>query len=96
LRRFRGHACCQSAIVLLNLAVILIAMVPSFRTHVIPKIPLRLGKFYYVLATVYAALGTATEIAGFYILVAAGTKVLLEKFRITKYKLWMRAVLALW
>jgi len=30
-----------------------------------------------------------------YILLAAGTSVLPETFRITKYKLWMRTVLAL-
>ncbi len=95
-RRFRAHAWCQSAIVLLNLAVILLVMIPSFRAHVSPKIPLKLGKPYYALATAHAALGTITEIAGLYILLAAGTSVLPEKFRITKYKLWMRTVLMLW
>jgi hypothetical protein len=72
MRKFRVHAWCQSAIVLLNLAVIVLVlvMIPSF--------------------------GTITEIAGLYILLAAGTSVLPEKFRITKYKLWMRTVLVLW
>jgi hypothetical protein len=37
-----------------------------------------------------------TEIAGLYILLAAGTSVLPAKFRITKYKPWMRTVLVLW
>src|SRR5271170_3972885 len=96
LRRFRPHAWCQSVIVLLNLAVIVITMIPSFRVHVSPKIPLRLGKAYYALATAHAALGTVTEIAGLYILLAAGTNLLPEKFRITRYKLWMRTVLVLW
>jgi ABC-type amino acid transport system permease subunit len=32
--RFRQHAWCQSVIVLLNLAVILLTMIPSFRVHV--------------------------------------------------------------
>jgi uncharacterized membrane protein YozB (DUF420 family) len=94
--RFRGHAWCQSVIVLLNCGVIVIAMIPSFRIHVSPKIPLRLGKAYYALATAHAALGSVTEIAGLYILLAAGTKVLPDKFRITKYKAWMRTVLVLW
>jgi len=94
--RFRQHACCQSAIVLLNLALIAFMMVPSFRAHVSPKIPLRLGKAYYALATAHAALGSVTEVAGLYILLAAGTSVLPEKFRITKYKAWMRTVLVLW
>jgi len=95
-RRFRQHAWCQSTIVLLNLVVVAVMMIPSFRVHVSPKIPLKLGKAYYTLATAHAALGTITEIAGLYILLAAGTSFLPEKFRITNYKLWMRAVLILW
>jgi uncharacterized membrane protein YozB (DUF420 family) len=96
MRRFRAHAWCQTAIVLLNLAVIVLVMVPSFRAHVGPKIPLKLGKPYYALATGHAALGMIAESAALYILLAAGTCVLPEKFRITKYKRWMRTVLALW
>jgi uncharacterized membrane protein YozB (DUF420 family) len=96
LRHFRAHAVCQSLIVLLNLAVIVLAMIPSFRVHVSPKIPLKLAKPYYGLATAHAALGTIPEITGLYILLAAGTSVLPEKFRITNYKLWMRTVLVLW
>ena len=95
-RRFRQHAWCQSAIVLLNLAVILLVMMPSFQVQVVPEIPLRLAKTYYALATAHAALGTITEIAGLYILLAAGTGVLPEKIRITKYKAWMRTALVLW
>jgi hypothetical protein len=82
--------------VLLNFAVIVMMMVPSFRVHVFPRIPARLGKAFYALATAHAALGSVTEIAGLYILLAAGTSVLPEKFRITKYKVWMRSVLVLW
>jgi uncharacterized membrane protein YozB (DUF420 family) len=96
LRHFRLHAWCQSVIVLLNLALIVLVMNPSFRLQVIPKIPLKLGKSYYALATTHAALGTLTEIAGLYILLAAGTSILPERFRITNYKLWMRTVLVLW
>ena len=96
LRHFRGHAWCQSVIVLLNLGVIVFTMIPSFRVHVSPKIPLKLGKAYYALATTHAALGTITELAGLYILLAAATSVLPKRFRITKYKAWMRTVLVLW
>ena len=95
-RRFRQHAWCQSVIVLLNLAVIVLVMIPSFRVQVIPKIPLKLGKAYYALATAHATLGTITETAGLYVLLAAGTSILPERFRITKYKLWMRTLLVLW
>ena len=95
-RHFRAHACCQSLIVILNLALIVLTMIPSFREQVFPKIPRRLGKPYYALATAHGAVGTITEIAGLYILLAAGTGVLPEKLRIKNYKLWMRAVLILW
>jgi len=94
--RFRQHAWCQSAIVLLNLAVVVVMMIPSFRVHVLPRIPAKLGKAYYALATTHAALGTVTELTGLYILLSAGTSVLPEKLRITKYKACMRTVLVLW
>jgi uncharacterized membrane protein YozB (DUF420 family) len=71
-------------------------MVPSFRVHVLPRIPAKLGKAYYALATTHGALGTVTELAGLYIVLSAGTGVLPENLRITKYKVWMRSVLALW
>ena len=94
--RFRQHAWCQSVIVLLNLAVIAVMMIPSFRVHVLPKVPAKLGKAYYALATTHGAFGAVTELAGLYILVSAGTSVLPEKLRITRYKVWMRSVLVLW
>ena len=95
-RRLRQHACFQSAIVLLNLAVVAMTMIPSFRVHVLPRVPARLGKAYYALATTHGAFGTVTELAGLYVLLSAGTNLLPEKLRITKYKAWMRTVLALW
>ena len=95
-QRFRQHAWCQSAIVLLNLAVIAVMMLPSFRANVFPRIPARLGRAYYALAAAHAALGSVAEIAGLYILLAAGTRLLPEKLRLTRYKLWMRGVLVLW
>ena len=95
-RRFRQHAWCQSIIVLLNLAVVATMMIPSFQVHVIPKIPAKLGKTYYALSTVHASLGTVAELTALYILLSAGTNVLPEKVRITRYKVWMRSVLVLW
>ncbi len=96
LRRFRGHAWCQSVIVLLNLAVIVLTMIPSFRAHVSPKIPLKLGKSYYALASAHAALGSIAELGGLYILLAVGTNLLPKRLRILRYKFWMRMVLAAW
>src|SRR5947209_9331107 len=96
LRRFRGHAWCQSVIVLLNLAVIVLTMIPSFRAHVSPKIPLKLATAYYALASAHAALGSIAELGGLYILLAVGTNLLPKRLRILRYKFWMRMVLAAW
>lgn len=95
-RRYRAHAWCQSAIVLLNLALIALAMVPSFRRQVSPKIPAYLLKSYYVLAAAHAALGSITQLLGLYILLVAGTNFLPKRLRFRRYKPWMRTVLVLW
>ncbi len=95
-RRYRAHAWCQSTVVLLNLAVIAATMAPAFRRQVAPRIPARLGRPYYALATAHAALGTAAELFGLFILVAAGTNILPQRLRFRRYKAWMRTALALW
>jgi len=95
-RKFTGHARCQSAVVLLNLAIVVLVMVPSFHVNIGPQIPARLGKAYYGLPTAHAALGSITEIAALYIVLAAGTNIVPQRFRVTRFKLWMRTVLVLW
>jgi hypothetical protein len=96
MRRFRQHEWCQSVIVLVNVLLIVLTMIPSFRVHVAPRIPLKLGKSYYGLATAHAALGTLAELGGLYVLLAVGTSLLPARLRIRNYKLWMRTLLALW
>ena len=96
LRRYRWHAWCQSLIVLLNLVLIALMMFPAFHRQVLPKLPSKIGKPYYALATTHAVLGGVAEIGGMYILLAAGTEFLPKKLRIKRYKFWMRIVLVLW
>ena len=96
MRKFQAHAWCQSGVVLLNAVVIALAMLPSFRQQVFPRIPLKLGKSFYALATAHAALGAIVECAALYILLAAGTTLMPEKLRLIRYKLWMRTVLVAW
>lgn len=95
-KRFQHHAWCQSIIVLLNLAIIGLTMAPSFRAQVLPRIPAKLSRSYFALAATHAALGSVAEVAALYILLAAGTRLLPEKLRLVRYKLWMRTVLTLW
>ena len=95
-QKFRAHAACESAVVVLNLLAIVFFMLPSFRDKVAPRIPAKLGKSYYWLATTHATLGSAAEITALYILLAAGTNFLPERFRLKRYKFWMQTVLVAW
>jgi uncharacterized membrane protein YozB (DUF420 family) len=96
LRKFQAHAWCQSVVVILNAGVIAFAMLPSLRREVVPGIPLKLGRSFYALATAHAALGAIVECAGLYLILAAGTTLVPERLRLTRYKLWMRTVLVGW
>lgn len=95
-RRFKAHAWCQAAIVLLNLVVIASFMAPSFQRGVVPGIPSHLGRSYYLLAVGHGILGVIAELFGLYILLVAGTKLLPERFRFARYRFWMRVALVLW
>jgi uncharacterized membrane protein YozB (DUF420 family) len=94
--RYRAHACCQSAVVLLNLVAIALTMAPSFRRSFTPPIPGSLSDAYYVLAAAHASLGTVAELLTLYIVIAAGTGILPKHLRFTRYRPWMRAALFLW
>jgi uncharacterized membrane protein YozB (DUF420 family) len=94
--RIRMHAVCQAAIVILNLTLIILTMIPSFHRQVLPKLPGGIARPYFALATTHATLGGVAELMGLYILVAAGTKLLPEKLRIRRFKLWMRSLLLVW
>lgn len=94
--RYRFHAWCQTVVVLLNLLIIALVMLPSFRRAVAPAIPKKLDKPYYAWSTAHAALGTLAELGALYILIAAGTKILPQRLRLTQYKLWMRSILGFW
>ncbi len=95
-RRYRAHACCQSAVVLLNLPLIAYFMARSFSRAVAPGLFAHLDRSYYWLAAVHGTLGASAELLTLYILLAAGTNLLPHRFRLARYKLWMRLALALW
>ena len=95
-KRFVAHGICQTAVLILNLALICFWMWPSFHSHVLPRLPKRLGKRFYAVATIHGVLGALAEIFGLYIVLVAGTKILPETWRLKRWKLWMRVELALW
>lgn len=95
-RRYRAHGICQSAVLLLNLPLIALVMCPAFHERVWPRIPQRLGKMHYAIATLHGLVGAAAELLGLYIVLVAGTNVVPAGLRIKRWKLWMRVELALW
>jgi len=95
-KRYAAHGVCQTMVLLLNLAMITLVMWPSFHTQVMPRLPARLGRGYYAVATSHAALGIVAELFGFYIVLVAGTNIVPRRLRFQRWRLWMRAELALW
>ena len=95
-KRYTAHGVCQTAVMLLNLVMIGLVMWPSFQQKVMPPLPAHLGERYYAVATVHAMLGIAAELFGLYIVLVAGTDIVPRRLRFLRWKLWMRAELALW
>jgi uncharacterized membrane protein YozB (DUF420 family) len=95
-KHYGAHAVCQTTVLLLNLVMIALVMWPSFQRQVIPPLPEHLGDRYYAMAVGHAALGTAAELLGLYIVLACGTSVLPQQLRFRNWKRWMRIELALW
>ena len=97
LRRFRAHAYCQGAVMLLNLVMIALVMLPSYRQQVAPNLNRVTGDAYYGVAVAHAALGTIAEVLGLYVvLVAFGARIVPKALRFRNYRAWMRATLFLW
>ncbi len=97
LRRFRVHGRCQATVMVLNLVMISLVMVPSFRSQVSPNLQKTGSDLYYALPVVHAALGTIAELLGLYVvLVATGVPVVPARLRFTNYRRWMRTTLVLW
>jgi uncharacterized membrane protein YozB (DUF420 family) len=95
-KRYRAHGACQTTVLLLNLWMIGFEMWPSFRLQVMPHVPKVLHTAYYKIAAVHAALGTAAELLGIYIVLVAATKLVPPSMRFTHWKRWMRIELAVW
>ena len=95
-RRYRAHALCQSAVLILNLFLIAFVMWPSFQLQLLPALPAKLGRLRVAVAIVHGTSGAAAELLGIYILLAAGTSLLPRSWRFQRWKLWMRVVLTLW
>ena len=96
MKNYRAHGICQASILIFNLFSIALVMWPSLHQKVLPRLPSRLMRRNYAIATAHGALGAAAELFGIYILLAAGTEWLPTSWRFRRWKFWMRIELALW
>ena len=96
-RRFRAHARWQATVMVLNLVMIALIMVPSFRQQVVPNVRKTTSDLYYTFPFIHAALGTIAELLGLYVvLVALGIQLVPRSLRFRNYRAWMRTTLFLW
>lgn len=93
--RFRLHAAVQCTVVLLNLGLILLIMLPSFRQ----QMPAALSPSWSVSIAVmllHAFFGALAWLMAFYVVLLAGTTLIPRKLRFSNYRLWMRTAFMLW
>src|SRR5262250_676264 len=95
-KRYRAHGICQVAVLTLNLFFIATIMWPSFHTQILPLLPRRLSRPHYAMATAHGVSGALAELLGVYIALVAGSDILPQSWRFSRWKLWMRVELALW
>jgi uncharacterized membrane protein YozB (DUF420 family) len=95
-KRYSAHGACQATVLVLNLVMLSSVMWPSFHLQVLPRLSKHLGKRYYAIAAIHGVLGAAAELLGLYILLVAGTNILPQAWRFSRWKLWMRIELAFW
>ena len=93
-KRFAQHANVQTAMVLLNLALIALFMVPSFYGYVIAG--QSVSGTVAQLMIGHGVLGIVVEVFALYLILLMRTKLIPKQFRLGNIKLAMRATLALW
>src|SRR5207245_6457961 len=91
--RYTALGICQTPVLLLNLIMIALVMLPSFRLQLVPAFPRVFRKRYSTVATIHGLLGMAAQLLGLYIILVAGTNIVPQWLRFTRWKLWMRAEL---
>src|SRR3989442_12061592 len=63
-KRYTAHGICQTTVLLLNLIMIALVMLPSFRLQVVPAIPRVFRKRYYTVATIHRTPGHGGATSG--------------------------------
>jgi len=96
MKRYKPHAICQTAVLLINAVAIAWMMWPSFQYTVLPHVHKRWYLAYYLWPIAHGTLGAFAEFFGIYVALVAGTNLLPAKLKFRRWKFWMRFELALW
>lgn len=96
MKKYAAHAVCQSTVLFFNAIVIAWLMWPSFDRTVLPRLPFRWHRAYYIWPIVHGTLGAFAEAIGIYIVLAAATNLLPARLKFRRWKFWMRFELVLW
>jgi len=88
-KHYEAHRWVQTAAACLNALVVLLVMVNSFLTYILPGIPGKLLEGTYGITTVHAFVGTLGLLLGLFIVLRANG-LAPKRFRFTNYKLFMR------
>lgn len=94
--RYRAHGLCQSAGLVLAVAMTILWMVPAL--HLIHADSLARGIVNRVTVAVAAhvVVGTAALLVAVWVILVAGTPLVPARWRFANYKRWMRTLLTLW
>ncbi len=88
-KKFEAHRWVQTITVIVNAGVVLIVMVNSFLTHILPGIPSRLLQGDYAVTTLHALIGTVGLLLGIFV-VLRGNGLVPKALQFNNYKLFMR------
>jgi len=87
--RYEAHRWVQTSAVILSTFGILVMMVRSYITYILPGIPSKLGEGSYALTTLHALIGLIAMGLGIY-LVLEGNNLLPKRLRLKEYRRPMR------
>jgi uncharacterized membrane protein YozB (DUF420 family) len=86
---YEAHRWIQTSAACLNAIVVIVIMITSFLTYILPGIPGKLLEGTYGITTVHAAVGTLGLLLGLFIVLRANGLVP-KSLRFKNYKLFMR------
>lgn len=95
-QKFQWHAANQSFAVLANITLVALVMFPSFYREVLPSIKNAGHDRSILFGLAHSIVGTIALGLALWVVLSAKTRLLPEKMRMQRWKIWMRLTLTLW